>query len=716
MPIKLKNNVAGFLATTISASDTGLVLQSGNGAAFPTLAAADYCYATLISTGGTIEIVKITARAGDALTVVRAQEGTSATGFAAGTRVELRITAQAVYDAGAATGVSVKSYGAVGDGIADDAPAIRATIAAAIAGGGGVVFFPKGTYRLASGATVFYAIEIANTSNISLVGESPFLTTLRVADGSRLGPISLVSSTGIQIFGMTIDGNAANQSPTQGVHGIRSDNCDDIFFRDLVVRNSQGYGLGFQGNNDYRRVFIDTVEIIDAGDDGCDFKNRAFTNEALVFNNVIVRNHSQIQTGKAGIDIRGPATLNNIHVFCKDTGDVVGIRFRQSVTTSGGNGVGGRNSSLSNFYIDLAGVAGSNAVVVDDPRVSVSNGNIINCSGVGVWLTGNSNNCSVSNVQILAASSGGGLHFELGLDSYNNSLVNCNVLMPTGNTGHGFRINGTNCTLTNCTSEGGDYGFRRSQGTTTNYLVNCASTGAATTDFGTSGGEDKALNCRFSASNITQKLVSGNGDLAMIFPSVPGAVDAIAVRGSVAGGDGPVIHASGDSSVAQLNIASRQGSLNFITDGTTPGAHQALELSHNNSVTAEAFVRIVGNAQGVGPFIGVGPTAGNPLRIASRSGPLHLLTSGDTPGTNEALRIQHVLGAVNYFTANGSLTGQPCELGTAGSDTTVDLYLNPKGAGYVQFGAHTGTADAPVTGYITVKDDTGTLRKLAVIT
>jgi len=105
MPIKLKNNVAGFLATTISASDTGLVLQSGNGAAFPTLAAADYCYATLISTGGTIEIVKITARAGDAITVVRAQEGTSATGFAAGTRVELRITAQVVYDVGAATGM-----------------------------------------------------------------------------------------------------------------------------------------------------------------------------------------------------------------------------------------------------------------------------------------------------------------------------------------------------------------------------------------------------------------------------------------------------------------------------------------------------------------------------------------------------------------------------------------------------------------------------------
>ena len=44
-------------------------------------------------TGTPIEIVKVTARSGDVFTIVRAQEGTSASSFSGGDKVELRITA-----------------------------------------------------------------------------------------------------------------------------------------------------------------------------------------------------------------------------------------------------------------------------------------------------------------------------------------------------------------------------------------------------------------------------------------------------------------------------------------------------------------------------------------------------------------------------------------------------------------------------------------------
>jgi len=98
MPIKLANNASGTLATAINASDTGIALTTGDGAEFPTLAASDYFYATITSTAGTQEIVKVTARSGDSLTVVRAQEGTTAAGFAAGARFELRVTAAAIND------------------------------------------------------------------------------------------------------------------------------------------------------------------------------------------------------------------------------------------------------------------------------------------------------------------------------------------------------------------------------------------------------------------------------------------------------------------------------------------------------------------------------------------------------------------------------------------------------------------------------------------
>jgi hypothetical protein len=49
--------------------------------------------ATIISSGGTYEIVKVTGRTGDVLNLVRGQEGTPAASFAIGSLIELRTTA-----------------------------------------------------------------------------------------------------------------------------------------------------------------------------------------------------------------------------------------------------------------------------------------------------------------------------------------------------------------------------------------------------------------------------------------------------------------------------------------------------------------------------------------------------------------------------------------------------------------------------------------------
>lgn len=53
---------------------------------------------------------------------------------------------------------------------------------------------------------------------------------------------------------------------------------------------------------------------------------------------------------------------------------------------------------------------------------------------------------------------------------------------------------------------------------------------------------------------------------------------------------------------------------------------------------------------------------------------------------------------------------------TAGSGTdNIDLQLIPAGTGLVSFGAFTVNVDAPVTGYVTIKDAAGNTRKLATI-
>ena len=93
MGIKVANNAYGTLNAGISNVATTLVLNSGEGSRFPTLSAGDYFYATLIDTSNNLEIVKVTASATDTLTIVRAQDNTTARAFSANDRFELRPTA-----------------------------------------------------------------------------------------------------------------------------------------------------------------------------------------------------------------------------------------------------------------------------------------------------------------------------------------------------------------------------------------------------------------------------------------------------------------------------------------------------------------------------------------------------------------------------------------------------------------------------------------------
>tara|TARA_R100001440_G_scaffold818_11_gene2719 strand:+ start:10413 stop:11348 length:936 start_codon:yes stop_codon:yes gene_type:complete len=98
MSVKFANNAHSTLASSISTSATSITVASGQGARFPSLTGSEFFYATLIDTSNNLEIVKVTARSSDVLTVTRAQESTTARAFASGDRIELRVTAQGLVD------------------------------------------------------------------------------------------------------------------------------------------------------------------------------------------------------------------------------------------------------------------------------------------------------------------------------------------------------------------------------------------------------------------------------------------------------------------------------------------------------------------------------------------------------------------------------------------------------------------------------------------
>ena len=93
MAVKVANNAYSTLAASITSSATSVTLTTGEGARFPALTSPDYFYATLLDSANNLEIVKVTARSTDVLTVVRGSESTTARAYTAGDRIELRITA-----------------------------------------------------------------------------------------------------------------------------------------------------------------------------------------------------------------------------------------------------------------------------------------------------------------------------------------------------------------------------------------------------------------------------------------------------------------------------------------------------------------------------------------------------------------------------------------------------------------------------------------------
>lgn len=103
-------------------------------------------------------------------------------------------------------GVSVRDFGATGDGVTDDRPAIQAAIDSLV--NGGEVLFPPGDYLAGSLMRVW-------RSGITLRG---IAATLKLAPGANCSVVELASATpgvvlaDIAVDGLTIDGNQADQT------------------------------------------------------------------------------------------------------------------------------------------------------------------------------------------------------------------------------------------------------------------------------------------------------------------------------------------------------------------------------------------------------------------------------------------------------------------------------------------------------------------------
>jgi hypothetical protein len=183
--------VATAAQTVITGADAnGVTLAYTPGALMVTVNGVTLAPNTYTATNGTSVVLGTALSASDAVVVYSfgsfsVADAESANFTPAGTGAQVRTIQSKLRES-----VSVKDFGAVGDGVADDTAAIQAAIDAVAAAGGGTVFVPRGNYRLVSildtsrlVLPVGYvandeqrrankALIIYNNSNIRLVGEA----------------------------------------------------------------------------------------------------------------------------------------------------------------------------------------------------------------------------------------------------------------------------------------------------------------------------------------------------------------------------------------------------------------------------------------------------------------------------------------------------------------------------------------------------------------
>ena len=155
------NNVDTTLASSLTDVATSATLTDGSGLNTPTGARFELL---TISAGGNFEIVRMTARSGNTVTIQRAQEGTTARAWAAGVRVFAGITAGTMTPllANASTqsdSVAIRGTASAGDtvalGVGSAASASAATAIGSYAGASGVGSIAHGASAQAYSARSF---------------------------------------------------------------------------------------------------------------------------------------------------------------------------------------------------------------------------------------------------------------------------------------------------------------------------------------------------------------------------------------------------------------------------------------------------------------------------------------------------------------------------------------------------------------------------------
>ena len=408
---------------------------------------------------------------------------------------------------------SVEDYGAVGDGITDDAPAIAATFTAASAVGG-TVLFPKGK-RYGRKST------LRVPGNITIVGYGASLVRLPGSTGGTVfqnwasGDISTTAFNGrsnITILGLTIEaeGDTITAFPANIATFVH---CRNIWIRDCTFRNTSGFhavefnsvnggiidNCVFEGYDANGQALKGSIQLDCAISPDGGASDGTMTTNVKVINNTF---RASDQLGAPHISVESHSVNGSGGSY---TNIIVSGNYMEGNVTYGVRPYAWRDSKVSDNIINL-GVAGQGIRSEGSIDLMISN-NIVKCpptsnTGIlvgvltgytvrGVTVVGNKVYNPTVGIYVGALS---GIHIAdnyiyrstghgINLDNSGNCMVVGNYIDGPGYTtgvANGVRLSGTGADNTVISNRVRPHG----SGTEAPYAVSAASTQTNTMVFG----------------------------------------------------------------------------------------------------------------------------------------------------------------------------------------------------------------------------------------
>lgn len=248
------------------------------------------------------------------------------------------------------------TYGALGDGSTNDLAAIQAAINAAKTAGGGIVWFPKGTYIVHG----YVDLDLAHNVTLQGVGAG---TIIKQTNTTQILGAATASTDGLTIRDLTLDGNRTVVASTS-VFGTYFQNCTNLLIHNVRVQNFHSDGI-------HIRLACDGVRI-----EGCHIEN-------CRENGIYVGAESTSPTPPKNVTIVG----NTIEGTPGDSGNGILFQWGANNCTVSGNTI----KSISEYGI----------LVADSTDISIVGNTIISSTLCGIDVYAATAAFASNNVEIV---------------------------------------------------------------------------------------------------------------------------------------------------------------------------------------------------------------------------------------------------------------------------------------------------------------------------